>query len=257
VDATDAEVAADALWQARPSAVSEVALGAGRVRLTADVAQVELVDPRWGARVVEPDHDAHLDGWRTWASPRRAGRRIVVQPAWHDPDETPGRDLVVRVDPGRSFGSGSHASTRLVLALLEDRLRGGERVLDVGCGSGVLSVVACRLGAASATALDIDPAAVAATRANAAANGVAGQVEASTRAVAAQSGAFDVVVANIGLRVLCELAPALRARLAPDGVLVLAGLLDVQVDEVVAAYRDCAPLARLSEEGWAAVVLGS
>jgi ribosomal protein L11 methyltransferase len=254
VDAGEAELASDALWQAAPSAVSEVAAGPGRVRLIADVADLSRVPSPWTPRVIEPDSAAHLDAWRAWARPQRAGRRLVLQPAWLPVDDG-GDDLVVRLDPGRSFGSGSHPSTRLVLAVLEDELRAGDRVLDVGCGSGVLAVAACLLGAASATAVDVDPDAPRVTDRNAEANGVASLVDASSTPVAEVTGSFDVVVANIGLRVLRELAAPLRARVAPGGLLVLAGLLDGQVDEVVAAHHLSTEVGRRSAEGWAVVLL--
>lgn len=254
VDAAEAELAADALWQAGPSAVSEVAAGPGRVRLLADVTDVALVASRWAPRVVEPDSDAHLDAWRTWAIPRRVGR-LLLQPAWLPLDPVEPDVVVLHVDPGRSFGSGSHVSTRLVLGVLQDELRGGERVLDVGCGSGVLAVAACRLGAASAVGIDVDPAAVAATVENATRNGVGAAVTASTVLVADVTGTFDVVVANIGARVLRELADPICARVAPGGQLVLAGLLDDQADDVVAAYSGMRLAQLRTEDGWTAAVL--
>lgn len=255
MDVVDAELAADALWQAGPSAVSEVAAGPGRVRLVADVADPAQVPARWAARVIEPDDEAHLDAWRAWAVPQRVGRRLLLQPAWLVLD-SPAPDLVVvRLDPGRSFGSGSHPSTRLVLEVIEDEVHDGHRVLDVGCGSGVLSVAACLLGAASATAVDIDPGAVAVTRENAAANGVGQRVRASPAPITEVVGSFDLVLANIGLRVLVDLAEPIRARVAPGGLLVLAGLLEHQVDEAVAAYPGCREVGRRSAEGWAAVAL--
>jgi ribosomal protein L11 methyltransferase len=255
VDAADAELAADALWQAGPSAVSEVAIGPRRVRLLADVADAALVPLRWSPRVIEPDSAAHLDAWRAWATPVRVGRRLLLQPAWitlaaPDPDV-----VAVRLDPGRTFGSGSHASTRLVVEVLEDELAAGDAVLDVGCGSGVLSVTACLLGARSALAVDIEPEAVTVTGHNARANGVASRVHAVTTPIHEVEGAFDIVVANIGARVLVELSDPIRSRAAPGGRVVLAGLLDHQVEEVVAAYSGCEEIGRRSLDGWSVSLL--
>lgn len=256
VPAADVELASDALWQGDPSAVSEEALDDGRVRLTADPIDPDGIDPRWPVERIEVDSAAHLDAWRAWARPLRAGRRIVLQPAWLPAAVAGPDDLVVVLDPGRSFGSGSHPSTRLVLAVLEDLIAGGERVLDVGCGSGVLSVAACVLGAGSAVAIDVDPAAVGATGANAARNGVAERVHASTARLTDAAATFDVVVANIGMRVLLDLAPDLVPRVAPGGRLALAGLLVDQVDPVVAACTGCIELERRDDDGWSVCVLG-
>jgi ribosomal protein L11 methyltransferase len=119
----------------------------------------------------------------------------------------------------------------------------------------VLSVVACLLGATSATAVDLDAAAVDATLANAAANGVRERVVASTTAVADVPGTFDLVVANIGGAVLWELAPALLARTTPGGRLVLSGVLEERVADLAAAYPGCRELSRAQESGWAALAL--
>ncbi len=249
------ELAADALWAAGASAVSEEAGLATEVRLVADVQALGRVPSRWRARPVSTDLARDLDGWREFARAHRVGR-VVLSPAWHpDPPDASLDDVVVRLDPGHAFGSGSHPSTRLALALLQERGVDGAAVLDVGCGSGVLSVAACLLGADHATALDIDRQAVEATEANAAANGVAAGVSASTTALAEVSGSFDLVVANIGARVLRQLASAIDARLAPGGAVVLAGLLEHQLDEVLVAFAAPVTSQRV-EEGWVAVTLG-
>lgn len=255
----DAELAADALWQGQPSAVGEAELGGGRVRLTADVADVDRIPGPWADALVRigAGDDRYLDAWRSWAAPLRAGRRIVVHPAWLDAPGAPTDDLVIVLDPGRAFGSGSHVSTRLALAAVEEHVTPGDRVLDVGCGSGVLSVAACLLGAAGATAIDVDAGAVAATRDNADRNGVADRVDASERTLSGLDGVFDLVVANIGLAILRYMAPDLEARRAPSGLLVLGGLLEEQADEMAAACATSTEVAREGEDGWVSLLLRS
>jgi ribosomal protein L11 methyltransferase len=256
VDRAEAELAADALWQAGPSAVAEEELPDGRVRLTADVADALAVGGAWALTVIDPDHDAHLDAWRRWAQPVRVGRRIVLNPAWQPAVPGPAHDLVVVLDPGRTFGSGAHPSTQLAVAAIEAHLRPGDRMLDVGGGSGVLSVVAARLGAARVWAIDIDPRAPAVTAANALANGVQAVVVASDTPLAEVDGVFDMVTANIGVRVLTEVAGGLRDRLDTGGFLVLAGLLEAQVDPLLAtAFPDLVEVERRRLQGWAASVL--
>ena len=191
-----------------------------------------------------------------WAQPVRVGDRLVLHPAWLPVVEVGGDDVIVRLDPGRTFGTGSHPSTRLAAAALLAHMRSGDRVLDVGGGSGVLAVVAARLGASSALAIDIDPLAPAVTWANASANEVGHLVIASNAPLAEVDGTFDLVVANIGVRVLGELAAALVRRVRPGGLLVLSGLLDAQVDPLLSgAYENAVEVERSSEDGWAATVL--
>ncbi len=273
VNAQDAELAADALWGARPSAVHEEQLDDGQVVLTADVAEPDSPGlARWHPTVVTVD-DAVVDTWQDFAEPWHAGTRFIVIPAWHadaasafddpTPDATAPatgptpEHATIRlvIDPGRVFGSGSHPSSRQVLAAMEDVVSVGASVLDIGCGSGILAVAAARLGARGVLALDIDEAAVAVTAANAAHNGVAVRVEAATVHVEDVRSTFDVVLANIGVRVLCDLAPAIGARVAPGGHLVLAGLLDDQADTTRASYPDLAEVARVSEGGWTCLTL--
>lgn len=256
VPEADAEVAADRLWQCSPSAVSEQVSDSGRVRLTADVTSGDdlVLEPGWRLERREVSADGDLDRWRDFAEPVRAGNRILLQPAWLPAEPDPG-DLVVSLDSGRTFGSGSHPSTRLVAAAIEAHLRAGDSVLDVGSGSGVLSVVAVLLGAGRAVGVDVDPAAVEVGAANAERNGVADRIGFSTTPVGEVEGEFDLVVANIGLGVLTDLAGSISARVRPGGLLVLAGLLDDQADAAAAAYAGFEPVSAASEDGWSAVVL--
>jgi ribosomal protein L11 methyltransferase len=162
-------------------------------------------------------------------------------------------DTVVEIDPGRAFGTGAHPSTRLLLVELACSLRGGERVLDVGCGSGVLAVCAARLGA-RVTAVDITDEALTATRRNAIRNGVETDVHVSATPVERLSGRFDAIVANIGATVLIELASALQSRLDPDGWLALSGLSPGQVSKVAAAYSRLEITAVRADDDWVALV---
>ena len=170
----------------------------------------------------------------------------MVVPAWLPVPTLPSDDIVIRIDPGRAFGSGSHPSTGLAIAALEDRLTPGDRVLDVGTGSGVLAVAACRLGARLVLGIDLDPEALAAAPRNAVLNDVGGRVDVAATPLATIDETFDIVLANIGLGVLLELAPDLERLVRPGGWLVLSGLLEPQADAVVAAL----PRAFRRSSGW-------
>ena len=181
--------------------------------------------------------------------PLRIAERLWIVPSWHAPPDP--RAIVVRLDPGLAFGTGSHVSTRLVLQYLERNLRAGERVLDYGCGSGILAIVAGRLGAGEITATDIDPQALESSIANAAGNGVVLQV---TAPESLPPGAFDLVLANILAGPLIALEPLLAARTRTGGRIVLSGILESQAAEVAAVYaRDFDAGVIAAEEGWALV----
>jgi ribosomal protein L11 methyltransferase len=160
----------------------------------------------------------------------------------------------LELDPGGAFGAGAHPTTRLILEALAARLRGGERVLDVGCGSGALALAAVRLGAASAVGTDIDPAAIVATTANAARSGLTDCVQATAAPLEELSGTFDVVVANIGRDVLMELAAAMEERLAPGGWLALSGISRAQVSTLSTAFRQTRMVETTQLDDWCAVV---
>jgi ribosomal protein L11 methyltransferase len=190
------------------------------------------------------------DDWvrRTQAqfAPIVVGERLWLGPSWHEPPVGwPG--AVVRIDPGLAFGTGTHPSTRLMLDYLASRVRGGERVLDYGCGSGILAVAAAKLGAGQVDGVDIDPQAVAVTAANAAANGVRIGSYASD---ALPPGDYHLVVANILAQPLILLAPLLASR-AQAGRIALSGILDGQAEEVAQAYEPFFRMAvHASLDGW-------
>jgi ribosomal protein L11 methyltransferase len=181
-------------------------------------------------------------------APLRIGERLWIGPSWHEP---PALGAVVKLDPGMAFGTGSHPTTRLVLRFLEKCVAGGERVLDYGCGSGILAIAAAKLGAGRISATDIDPDALETAAANAQANGVALEFCAPQDL---GPGSYDIVVANILAQPLIVLAPLLAARAAPRGRIALSGILGPQAAEVAAAYAPWFDLgAGEAEEGWALV----
>jgi ribosomal protein L11 methyltransferase len=167
-----------------------------------------------------------------------------IVPTWHEPPQQARQ--VIRLDPGLAFGTGTHPTTRMCLRWIAQHPQAG-RVLDYGCGSGILAIGAAKYGAQQVVAVDIDEAAVESTQRNAAANNVALQTGSPDRA----SGVFDLVVANILATPLKVLAPLLCAYVARPGHLVLAGILERQADELVQAY---APYCQLevaqAEDGW-------
>jgi len=184
--------------------------------------------------------------------PIRIADRLWIVPSWCQPVDPAAHNLVV--DPGLAFGTGSHPTTRLCLQWLASDLAAGESVLDYGCGSGILAIAAARLGAGTVVGTDVDPQAIAASIANARANGVDAEFVLPEALAARGRGAFDVVVANILTNPLRLLAPALAARVRPGGRIVLSGILEAQADEVVAIYADWFNIGVWrADEGWVAL----
>ncbi len=181
--------------------------------------------------------------------PTRISDRLWIVPTWHDPPDPTA--IAVRLDPGVAFGTGTHPTTQLCLAWLDDHVVPGARVLDYGCGSGILSIAAAKLGAGDTVGVDVDNQALEAARANAAANDVSARYTGSDDL---HAGSFDIVVANILSNPLKLLAPALLARVAPHGALVLSGVLERQSDDVIATYKAVDPTVPLqvwrASEGW-------
>lgn len=202
--------------------------------------------------------------WLRDFHPLQFGRRLWICPT-HATVDAEGA-VVVTLDPGLAFGTGTHPTTRLCLEFLDYRFAGDallaedECLVDYGCGSGILAIAALRLGTRAAYAHDIDPQALIASRDNAALNGVADALHCVASAdelstLVANRGGAKIVLANILSGPLCELAPRLTALLTNDGILVLAGLLDEQADEVIRAYSALVPLSRWRTlDGWTCLV---
>ena len=177
------------------------------------------------------------NNWKQFYKPMEIGERLLVIPAWEQAD--PKGRVTLTLNPGLTFGTGSHATTRLCLTALESRIHGGERVLDLGCGSGILSIAALRLGAKTAFACDIDEKCVDVAYENAAINGIGKDRLTVRQGDAAKEGplrdaigtGYDVVVANIVADVIISLAPQVRHFLKEDGWFLTSGIIDDRADE--------------------------
>ncbi|MFT3734359.1 MAG: 50S ribosomal protein L11 methyltransferase [Rhodocyclaceae bacterium] len=172
--------------------------------------------------------------------------RLWIVPSWH---EAPNPDAInIVMDPGMAFGTGSHPTTRLCLQWILAEVETGNSVLDYGCGSGILGIVAAKVGAGKVVGMDIDEHAVTASRDNAERNGVTAEWRSSAQQV---TGQYDRVVANILTNPLCVLAPSIAARVAPGGKLALSGVLATQAQQVIDAYKPWIALHVGAEhEGW-------
>jgi len=195
------------------------------------------------------------ENWKDHFPPQTIGARLYVHPPWID--ETPSGRTAVVVDPGMAFGTGHHASTRGCLTALDSIViaDGGQRVLDLGTGSGVLAIAAIKLGAASALAVDIDREACAIAAANAAANRVADAIEVCRRLDAARVG-FDIVVANIFSGMLIGFANDIARRLRPGGIAIGSGLETTEADGVAEAWTATGmePAQSIHIDGWSTLV---
>jgi ribosomal protein L11 methyltransferase len=191
--------------------------------------------------------------WREFFGVVDFGGRLLIVPTWIEHEPAPGQ-LAIRLDPGQAFGTGHHETTRLCLAALEELVRPGARILDVGTGSGVLSIAAVLLGAAQVDAIDIDPVAVQVAQANCDANNVSGRVSIRPGVLGPDhAGRYDLAVANISTDANIGLAPAFASVLAPGALLVLSGVLAEDARRVAGVMQAHGfQLARLSvERDWA------
>ena len=216
------------------------------------------VDPV-AVRERQADESEWRDVWKQFFRATRVGRRFTVRPSW-DPGSAPAGEFVIDLDPGRAFGTGAHPSTRLAVALAEnvrDVTPQIARFLDLGCGSGILSIAAARLWpAAFGLAIDNDPEATECSLENFERNHVKGVTLVTGTLEQAEPG-FDIILANIQADVLCDLAVAIAAKLAPQGSAILSGVLCDQAEDVLAAYAAAGFVLRTrQDEGeWTGLLL--
>ena len=204
------------------------------------------------------------NNWKQYYKPMEIGDRLLVIPQWEQADPKVQAAMATRVplilEPGLTFGTGSHATTRLCLTALEKTIHGGEKVLDLGCGSGILSIAALKLGAAAATAVDIDDKCMDVAYENAAMNGIgkdiysvfAGDILTNDVLQCRIGGGYDVVLANIVADVIIGLAPMVRSLLNEQGVFLCSGIIDDRAEEVADKLRQAGLeiLESRNSEGW-------
>ena len=194
------------------------------------------------------------NAWKKYYHAMDIGKRLAIVPGWeqYDTDRT-----AITMDPGMAFGTGTHETTALCLEVLDERVRGGERVLDIGTGSGILAIAALKLGAAAAEGVDIDPMCVRTAGENAARNGVEDRLTVLVGDLSDKaSGVYDLITANIVAAAILSLAPHVPALLAPGAVFIASGIIDTRKEEVLAGLRAAGlePFDVREKRGWVCIV---
>ena len=194
------------------------------------------------------------NGWRKYYHPMEIGSRLAVVPSWQQYDTD---RVKLILDPGLAFGTGGHETTSLCLEALDEQVRGGERVLDIGTGSGILAIAALKLGAASAEGVDIDPVAVRTAGENAALNGVQDKLTVLVGDLSDKaSGTYDIITANIVANAILSLAPAVPGLMAEGATFIASGIIDSRKDEVIAGLKKAGlAVAEVKEKrGWECII---
>ena len=194
------------------------------------------------------------NGWRKYYHPMEIGQRLAVVPSWQEYDTD---RVKLILDPGLAFGTGGHETTSLCLEALDERVKGGERMLDIGTGSGILAIAALKLGAASAEGVDIDPVAVRTAGENAALNGTADKLTVLVGDLSDKaSGTYDIITANIVANAILSLAPAVPGLMAEGATFIASGIIDSRKDEVIAGLEKAGLTVQEVKEkrGWECIV---
>jgi len=209
------------------------------------------------SEVVDEKNWAHA--WKDYFNVTRITDKIVVKPEWKDYTPAPG-EIIIHIDPGMAFGTGTHPTTSMCLALLEKHVQPGKTLLDVGCGSGILMICAAKLGAETMTGIDVDPMAVDITRQNLGKNGIAFDsvtLGAATLDQTPEIG-YDLICANIIAQVIVPIMPDIAARLSPDGNAILSGIIEERLPDIYAALdtQNLECIKKVTWDEWVALVVG-
>ena len=205
------------------------------------------------------NEDDWANSWKAYYKPIKIGEKIVIVPAWEKYEPCEG-EMIVRMDPGMAFGTGSHETTRLVIGLLEKYIRSGERVLDVGCGSGILAICASKLGAGLCRAYDIDPVAVKVARENIKDSGqtnITCDQSDLLRQVELSDGGYDVICANIVADIIIRMTPDVARYLNDGGIILASGIILERSQDVISCFEENGfEIAdRAIDNGWCALVV--
>lgn len=225
-------------------------------------ADTEGVYGRLEAEMSNIREEDWANNWKQYFKPFKVGEKLVIKPSWEDYDDSDGR-IILEIDPASSFGTGKHHTTRLCLEVLEKYLNKGDKLLDMGCGSGILSIGAMLLGADSAVAVDIEENAAATAKENALKNNIPadkyrtyfGNILTDEKLADEIDDKYDIIAANIVADVLIAMKDSFRRYLRSGGILIVSGIIEERMNEVIdvlisAGFKDPEPEVR---EGWAAV----
>lgn len=196
-----------------------------------------------------------LNNWRQYFHPTPIGEKLLIRPTWRD-NYDPGERIVLNIDPGLAFGTGNHETTRLCLETLEKYIHGGEKMLDVGCGSGILAIAGLLLGAKEALGVDIDQMAVKTAEENAEINGVADRFNVVCGNLTDKvSGKYDVIAANIVADAIIMLSSGVKNFMDENTVYIMSGIIDTRRDDVVNAIKnDFEIVEEIADNGWVCLV---
>ena len=217
-------------------------------------ARMEAANIAYTVETEGVEQEDWQNGWRKYYHPLEIGKRLAVVPSWQQYDTD---RVKLILDPGLAFGTGGHETTSLCMEALDERVTGGERVLDIGTGSGILAIAALKLGAAVAEGVDIDPVAVRTAGENAALNGVQDKLTVLVGDLSDKaSGKYDIITANIVANAILSLAPAVPGLMAEGATFIASGIIDSRKDEVIAGLEKAglAVVEVKEKRGWECIV---